>query len=119
MIDNIEKVLSRGEALEKLVDRTEELADQSVDFKRGTKKLKNRMWWRNVIIVSVILFVILAIIFVIIWISCEFPSFRVSIILKTRLDYIYSLCNNSVAVEIRHLRRRELKILAVLVLVNH
>ena len=78
MIDNIEKVLSRGESLEKLVDRTEELADSSVDFKRGTKKLKNRMWWRNVLLVALILFILIAIVFVAVWLGCGFPTFYVS-----------------------------------------
>jgi vesicle-associated membrane protein 7 len=75
MIENIEKVLARGESLERLVDITEQLEEDSKYFRVGAKKLKNKMWWKNLSLVVMILFVLLLAIFSIIWLSCGFPNF--------------------------------------------
>eukprot|EP01137_Pigoraptor_chileana_P027799 Opistho-2@10815 len=48
MVQNIEKVLERGERIELLVDKTENLNEQAVVFKRHSTKLKKKMWWKNV-----------------------------------------------------------------------
>lgn len=48
MIDNIEQILERGERLELLVERTDNLAERTVVFKRGATKLRRQEWWRNV-----------------------------------------------------------------------
>lgn len=48
MTQNIEQVLSRGERISLLVDRTGEAANQSTAFRRRAKGLRRTMWWRNV-----------------------------------------------------------------------
>jgi hypothetical protein len=48
MMQNIEKVLDRGEKLELLVDKTENLRYQADQFQKGGKALRNKMWWQNV-----------------------------------------------------------------------
>ena len=45
MVDNIEKVLKRGEKIELLVDKTDNLNQQSIRFKKHSTQLKQAMWW--------------------------------------------------------------------------
>ena len=47
MVQNIEKVLQRGEKIELLVDKTDRLNQQAFKFEKQSKKLKNAMWWKN------------------------------------------------------------------------
>uniref|UniRef100_A0A6U4MYF0 V-SNARE coiled-coil homology domain-containing protein n=1 Tax=Hemiselmis andersenii TaxID=464988 RepID=A0A6U4MYF0_HEMAN len=47
MVDNIEKVLKRGEKIELLVDKTDNLNQQSIRFKKHSSQLKTAMWWQN------------------------------------------------------------------------
>ncbi|OQR91263.1 vesicle-associated membrane protein [Achlya hypogyna] len=47
MVENIEKVLGRGEKFELLVDRTDQLSQQSFVFNRKSRKLRKVMWWRS------------------------------------------------------------------------
>ena len=62
MTQNIDKVLERGEKIEILVDKTEELSSTADSFQKSSKKLKTQMWWRDkkwtIVIVLVILVVI-------------------------------------------------------------
>ena len=48
MVQNIEKVLERGERIDLLVTRTEEMQEQSYKFKSGATELKKKLWWKNV-----------------------------------------------------------------------
>lgn len=64
MVDNIEKVLKRGEKIELLVDKTDNLNQQSIRFKKHSNQLKQAMWWQNakmMILVGGVVVVILAI----------------------------------------------------------
>mmetsp|Transcript_71926 Transcript_71926/g.192067 ORF Transcript_71926/g.192067 Transcript_71926/m.192067 type:complete len:156 (-) Transcript_71926:160-627(-) len=45
MADNIERILERGEKIELLVDKTNDLQEQAVRFKRSGSELRSRMWW--------------------------------------------------------------------------
>ncbi|MEW5303827.1 MAG: hypothetical protein WDW36_006481 [Sanguina aurantia] len=47
MINNIEKVLDRGERLDVLLDKTEGLQDVAFTFRREARRLKQSMWWQN------------------------------------------------------------------------
>jgi len=71
MIQNIDKVLERGDRIESLVQKTEDLDRNTYEFKAGATTLKRKLWWKNVylwIAISLICFVILAlIIFIILW----------------------------------------------------
>ncbi|KAL8233244.1 hypothetical protein R6Q57_003022 [Mikania cordata] len=48
MMDNIEKVLDRGEKIELLVDKTENLQFQADSFQRHGRQLRRKMWLQNV-----------------------------------------------------------------------
>mmetsp|Transcript_17928 Transcript_17928/g.43317 ORF Transcript_17928/g.43317 Transcript_17928/m.43317 type:complete len:212 (-) Transcript_17928:26-661(-) len=65
MVDNIEKVLKRGEKIELLVDKTDNLNQQSIRFKKHSNQLKQAMWWQNakmMILVGGIVVVVIALI---------------------------------------------------------
>jgi len=47
MIDNIEKVLDRGDRLALLVDKTTSFQGSAVRFNRSSRRFKNNLWWRN------------------------------------------------------------------------
>lgn len=60
MVQNIEKVLERGERIDLLVTRTEEMQEQSYKFKSGATDLKKKLWWKNVklwIVIAVLVIV--------------------------------------------------------------
>ena len=62
MVENIERVLERGEKIELLVDRTNELTQQAFRFESNSRSLRRHMYWRQmkcrVIVASVVLFTI-------------------------------------------------------------
>ncbi|KAK6933562.1 v-SNARE, coiled-coil homology domain [Dillenia turbinata] len=68
MMDNIEKVLDRGERIELLVDKTENLQFQADSFQRQGRQLRRKMWFQNLRIKIIVGGTILALIMVI-WIS--------------------------------------------------
>ncbi|XP_058728409.1 putative vesicle-associated membrane protein 726 [Vicia villosa] len=47
MMENIEKVLDRGEKIEMLVDKTDNLRSQAQDFRTQGTKMKRKMWVQN------------------------------------------------------------------------
>ena len=48
------QVLERGERLELLVDKTDHLQSEALVFKRQSRQLKNKLWWRNVRLLALI-----------------------------------------------------------------
>jgi len=47
MVQNVEQILSRGERIELLVDKTDAMAGQATAFRRGARTVRRDMWWRN------------------------------------------------------------------------
>jgi len=47
MVENIAKVLDKGERLELMVDKTSRLSMESKKFTSESKELRNAMWWHN------------------------------------------------------------------------
>lgn len=60
---NVEQILSRGEQLDLLVDRTDSAAHQSLAFRRRAVSLRREMWWRNMRIVALMGVCALALLF--------------------------------------------------------
>mmetsp|Transcript_40747 Transcript_40747/g.49429 ORF Transcript_40747/g.49429 Transcript_40747/m.49429 type:complete len:216 (+) Transcript_40747:146-793(+) len=48
MVENIDKVLDRGEKLELLVDKADNLQGDAFRFKKSSTRLKQQMWLKNV-----------------------------------------------------------------------
>ncbi|KAJ6958422.1 hypothetical protein NC653_040157 [Populus alba x Populus x berolinensis] len=47
MIDNIDRVLQRGDRLALLVEKTSTLQGNTIRFRRQTQRFRNTQWWRN------------------------------------------------------------------------
>ncbi|XP_048758004.1 vesicle-associated membrane protein 7-like [Ostrea edulis] len=65
MTQNIERVLDRGERLENLIDKTEELEASSSQFQKTAKKIRKKYWWKNtkmMIIVGIVVTVVLIVV---------------------------------------------------------
>jgi len=52
MVQNVEQILSRGERIELLVDKTDAMAGQATAFRRGARGVRRQMWWRNTKVVA-------------------------------------------------------------------
>jgi vesicle-associated membrane protein 7 len=74
MVSNIDKILDRGQKIDILVDKTENLTSTSAVFKKKAVELKRVMWWKNAKLMILVVVVILIIIYVIIAIACGGPA---------------------------------------------
>eukprot|EP01027_Heterolobosea_sp_BB2_P008447 GEZU01012535.1.p1 GENE.GEZU01012535.1~~GEZU01012535.1.p1 ORF type:complete len:208 (-),score=61.26 GEZU01012535.1:28-651(-) len=78
MMDNIDKVIARGEHLEMIQSKAQELEDTAIDFNRGAKKVKRHMFMQNIkliiILVVVILAIIAVLIIVLVILICKLPG---------------------------------------------
>jgi len=70
MVQGIEKVLERGEKAELLVNKAENLNNQSTSFKTYSSALKNAMWWKNIKLLVAIGVVLIIIAYFITAIAC-------------------------------------------------
>ncbi|CAA2959833.1 vesicle-associated membrane 726 [Olea europaea subsp. europaea] len=70
MIENIEKVLERGEKIEILVDKTENLRSEAEFYRTRGTQLRRKMWLQNMKIKLIVLAIIIAVIFIIILSAC-------------------------------------------------
>ncbi len=71
MMQNIEKVLDRGEKLELLVDKTENLRYQADQFQKGGKALRNKMWWQNVKMKLMVFLIVAIVVVIIFWYALQ------------------------------------------------
>ncbi|KAG0149774.1 hypothetical protein CROQUDRAFT_653346 [Cronartium quercuum f. sp. fusiforme G11] len=47
MVQNVGEILSRGERIELLLDKTDNLSAQSNAFRKRSQALRRKMWWKN------------------------------------------------------------------------
>jgi vesicle-associated membrane protein 72 len=59
MVDNIEQVLLRGENLENLVDKTDNLRFQADKFHKTGVAIRRKMWWQHKKMIGVVILIIL------------------------------------------------------------
>ncbi|KDO77463.1 hypothetical protein CISIN_1g027612mg [Citrus sinensis] len=71
MMENIEKVLDRGEKIELLVDKTENLHQQAQDFRSTGTKMRRKMWLQNMKIKLIVLGILIALILIIVLSVCH------------------------------------------------
>jgi len=67
MRDNINKVSQRGERLDALQDKTDNLAVSAQGFRRGANRVRKQMWWKDMkmrvcLIIGVIVLLLIIII---------------------------------------------------------
>jgi len=72
MMDNIDKVVERGENLELLIDKSETLTHGSYRFNNNARALRRRLCRRNFLRGCLFAFIILLIIYIIIGSTCGF-----------------------------------------------
>lgn len=70
MIENIDRVLERGEKIELLVDKTDKLNQQAFKFEKTSKSLKNALWCRKIRNYCIIITIVLVVIFFILVMVC-------------------------------------------------
>lgn len=71
MMQNIEKVIDRGEKIDVLVDKTENLRSQAQDFRQQGTQVRRKMWLQNMKIKLVVFGIIIAIILMMILSICH------------------------------------------------
>ncbi|PIA42337.1 hypothetical protein AQUCO_02000054v1 [Aquilegia coerulea] len=79
MIENIDKVLERGDRLELLVDKTETMQGNTFRFRKQARRYKSSVWWRNVKLSFAAIVLLLVIIYVVLAFVCHgatLPSCR-------------------------------------------
>jgi vesicle-associated membrane protein 7 len=75
MTENIEKILERGEKMERVVEKTEDLTHNSEAFFQSSKTLRKKMFWKNVKIMIAIVLLVALIAFMIALVACGGFSF--------------------------------------------
>ncbi|GFO41821.1 vesicle-associated membrane protein [Plakobranchus ocellatus] len=77
MSQNIERVLQRGDKLEDLMDKAEDLEAGAATFQKTSKKIRKRYWWRNtkmtIILVCVVVVLIIVITLIILFSTGVLP----------------------------------------------
>ncbi|XP_074578718.1 vesicle-associated membrane protein 711-like [Curcuma longa] len=71
MIENIDKVLERGERLELLVDKTANMQGNTIRFRKQARRFRNSVWWQNIKLTIVLILLILIIIYVVLAFLCH------------------------------------------------
>ncbi|KAK1316856.1 hypothetical protein QJS10_CPA05g01387 [Acorus calamus] len=79
MIENIDKVLERGDRLELLVDKTANMQGNTFRFRKQARRFRSTVWWRNVKLMIMLIILLLIIIYVVLAFVCHgvtLPSCR-------------------------------------------
>lgn len=79
MVDNIEKILERGDRIELLVDKTATMQDGAFHFRKQSKTLRRALWMKNAKLLALLTGLIVFLLYVIIAASCggiTLPSCR-------------------------------------------
>lgn len=66
MTQNVDRILARGERLDDLMDKSEDLQAGAQHFKQTSQKVARSYWWKNVKLIVVIVVVVLIIVLIII-----------------------------------------------------
>ncbi|KAK8952948.1 Vesicle-associated membrane protein 711 [Platanthera guangdongensis] len=71
MIDNIDKVLERGDRLDLLVDKTANMQGNTIRFRRQARRFQSTVWWRNVRLTAALIVLLLIVIYVVLTFVCH------------------------------------------------
>ena len=72
MVDNIERLLQRGEKIELLVNKTENMTEQAFRFEKSATKLKIAVFWKRIKIYLFIFFIVALLAVFIAVVACGF-----------------------------------------------
>nr|GLL32395.1 vesicle-associated membrane protein 714-like [Ipomoea trifida]GMC68746.1 vesicle-associated membrane protein 714 [Ipomoea batatas]GMD21361.1 vesicle-associated membrane protein 714 [Ipomoea batatas]GME01261.1 vesicle-associated membrane protein 714 [Ipomoea batatas] len=70
MVDNIEKILERGDRIELLVDKTSTMQDSAFHFRKQSKRLRRALWMKNAKLMAVLTCLIVLLLYLIIAAFC-------------------------------------------------
>lgn len=70
MVKNIESVLERGEKIDVLLTKSDNLSNTADRFQKTGRQLRSKMWWQNMKMKLLVVVLILVLIFVIVLIVC-------------------------------------------------
>ncbi|KHN21163.1 Vesicle-associated membrane protein 714 [Glycine soja] len=79
MVDNIEKILERGDRIELLVDKTATMQDSAFHFRKQSKRLRRALWMKNFKLLALLTCLIVVVLYLIIAACCggiSLPSCR-------------------------------------------
>lgn len=71
MIENIDKVLERGDRLDLLVDKSANMQTNTLRFRKQTRRFRSTVWWRNVKLTIALILLILVIVYVVLAFVCH------------------------------------------------
>lgn len=74
MIENIDKVLDRGDRLELLVDKTANMQGNTLRFRKQARRFRSTVWWRNVKLTIALIVVLLVIVYIVLAFVCHGPA---------------------------------------------
>ncbi|KAM6965343.1 vesicle-associated membrane protein 8 [Aplochiton taeniatus] len=66
MTQNVDRILARGERLDDLMGKSEDLQAGAQNFKHTSQKVARTYWWKNVKLIVVIVVIVLIIVLIII-----------------------------------------------------
>ncbi|XP_022976195.1 vesicle-associated membrane protein 711-like [Cucurbita maxima] len=71
MIENIDKVLERGDRLELLVDKTTNMQGNTMRFRKQSRRFRNTVWWKNVKLMLMLIVLLLGIAYLVLAYVCH------------------------------------------------
>lgn len=61
MVENVERLLERGERINLLVSKTDRMNNSSLQFRRRTVSVKRKFWWKNIKLLALLIIVAMGI----------------------------------------------------------
>lgn len=71
MTENVERILARGERLDDLMDKSEDLQAGAQNFKHTSQKVARHYWWKNVKLIVVMVVIVAIIVLIIVLLVTE------------------------------------------------
>lgn len=75
LVDNIDKLLARKEKIGLLVDRTEQLHQDAIEFTRQAGRYQRRVWWQHYRLVLTLGLIVMALFLIASMAACGGPTF--------------------------------------------
>lgn len=88
MTQNIERVLERGERIDLLVDKTDRLGEGARGFRVGARRLRRRMWWKNVKLMILLTVVVIFLVYLFVGFGCGLPGKIEYVVLSFLMRYL-------------------------------
>ncbi|KAM0939791.1 putative Longin domain, v-SNARE, coiled-coil domain-containing protein [Dioscorea sansibarensis] len=70
MVENIDKILERGDRIELLVDKTATMQDGAFHFRKQSRRLRRALWMKNAKLLALLTLVIVLLLYIIIAAAC-------------------------------------------------